>query len=50
MSFYDKYVIEISENAVKAYVEGNYTESHYELKIEEEEMYVSTDFYCDKNG
>ena len=40
----DKYVIEISENAVKAYVEGDYTESHYELKIEEEEMYVSTDF------
>ena len=44
----DKFVIEVRENYVKAFVEGNYVESHYELKIEEKEMYISADFYNDR--
>lgn len=39
-----KFVKEITETSVKAFVEGNYIESHYELKIEEKELYMSESF------
>lgn len=38
------YAIEITDNSVKAFVEGEYAESHYELKIEKKDIYISPDF------
>lgn len=42
-----KFVMDITDNSVKAFVEGHYVESHYELKIEEKDFYVSEKFIAE---